>query len=114
VLKVEDEVDIINCPPVSARKRFALQNIIRSPELQRNSIRAGKSYPHELNALNQLRKQQETLRQKAKEQKKLEEMQAARAERIESERKRGEEKKARRQKAPFSLASGAPTDAMEL
>ncbi|KIJ22596.1 hypothetical protein M422DRAFT_196989, partial [Sphaerobolus stellatus SS14] len=31
-LKIGDEVLIRNCPPVSARKRFALEKIIRSPE----------------------------------------------------------------------------------
>lgn len=34
VLRIDDEVVIRNCPPVSARKRFILDQILRSPETQ--------------------------------------------------------------------------------
>ena len=34
VLRIDDEVSIRNCPPVSARKRFILDQILRSPETQ--------------------------------------------------------------------------------
>lgn len=32
VLKVNDTVLIRNCPPISARKRFELEKILKSPE----------------------------------------------------------------------------------
>jgi hypothetical protein len=34
VLRINDEVLIRNCPPISARKRFTLDQILRSPETQ--------------------------------------------------------------------------------
>ena len=34
VLRIDDEVIIRNCPPISARKRFTLDLILRSPETQ--------------------------------------------------------------------------------
>jgi len=34
ILRINDEVLIRNCPPVSARKRFTLDQILRSPETQ--------------------------------------------------------------------------------
>jgi len=33
-LRINDEVIIRNCPPISARKRFTLDQILRSPETQ--------------------------------------------------------------------------------
>ena len=35
VLKLNDKVAIQNCPPVSARKRFALYKVLKSPENER-------------------------------------------------------------------------------
>jgi len=34
VLRINDEVVIRNCPPISARKRFTLDQVLRSPETQ--------------------------------------------------------------------------------
>ncbi|KAH8998042.1 hypothetical protein EDB92DRAFT_1837568 [Lactarius akahatsu] len=34
-LRAEDSVLIRNCPPISARKRFTLEKIVRSPETER-------------------------------------------------------------------------------
>jgi len=34
VLRIDDEVLIRNCPPISARKRFTLDQVLRSPETQ--------------------------------------------------------------------------------
>ncbi|KAH9063268.1 hypothetical protein EDB87DRAFT_1604911 [Lactarius vividus] len=34
-LRTEDSVLIRNCPPISARKRFTLEKIVRSPETER-------------------------------------------------------------------------------
>jgi len=34
VLRIDDEVLIRNCPPISARKRFTLDQVFRSPETQ--------------------------------------------------------------------------------
>ncbi|TFK48097.1 hypothetical protein OE88DRAFT_1665192 [Heliocybe sulcata] len=34
-LRLEDTVLIRNCPPISARKRFTLAKILKSPEAQR-------------------------------------------------------------------------------
>lgn len=34
VLRINDEVLIRNCPPISARKRFTVDQILRSPETQ--------------------------------------------------------------------------------
>ncbi|KLO17854.1 nucleic acid-binding protein [Schizopora paradoxa] len=39
-LRMEDRVVIINCPPVSARKRFALHKILKSPEAERDAKHA--------------------------------------------------------------------------
>lgn len=36
VLRVDDSVLIRNCPPVSARKRFTLEKVVRSPETERD------------------------------------------------------------------------------
>jgi len=33
-LRIDDQVSIRNCPPISARKRFTLDQILRSPETQ--------------------------------------------------------------------------------
>jgi len=33
-LRINDEVVIRNCPPISARKRFTLDQVLRSPETQ--------------------------------------------------------------------------------
>lgn len=107
VLKLEDEVQIINCPPVSARKRFALKDIVDSPELKRESIRKGADYQIALTALNNRRQVLESKRKAQKAQEELKEMKEAHSERIESERRRGEEKKALRAKTPFVLAAAA-------
>jgi len=107
MLKMEDEVQIINCPPVSARKRFALKEIMDSPELKRESIRKGADYQKALTVLNNRREVLESKRRALKEREKLKEMEEARSERIESERRRGEEKKALREKTPFVLAAEA-------
>ncbi|KIY50585.1 nucleic acid-binding protein [Fistulina hepatica ATCC 64428] len=40
VLLKDDHVIIRNCPPISARKRFKLENILRSPETERRRARA--------------------------------------------------------------------------
>lgn len=37
---MEDKVIIINCPPVSARKRFALHKILKSPDAERDAKHA--------------------------------------------------------------------------
>lgn len=105
MLKAEDEVRIINCPPISARKRFTLRHIIHSPELQRESLRSGKDYQTALARLNEQRDIQEGQRRAAAKAKQLEEMKAAREERIEEERRRGEAKKAARKKVPFTLTA---------
>ncbi|KAF8922705.1 hypothetical protein CPB85DRAFT_71485 [Mucidula mucida] len=39
-LRQDDVVIIRNCPPVSARKRFKLERVIKSPEAQRQLRRA--------------------------------------------------------------------------
>jgi hypothetical protein len=39
-LRVEDSVLIRNCPPVSARKRFTLEKVVRSPETERDLAHA--------------------------------------------------------------------------
>jgi len=33
-LRINDKVMIRNCPPISARKRFTLEHIVRSPETE--------------------------------------------------------------------------------
>ncbi|CAA7259941.1 unnamed protein product [Cyclocybe aegerita] len=38
-LRTEDIVTIRNCPPVSARKRFKLEKILKSPETEREIAR---------------------------------------------------------------------------
>ncbi|KAL0565405.1 hypothetical protein V5O48_016620 [Marasmius crinis-equi] len=38
-LQKDDLVIIRNCPPVSARKRFKLEQIIKSPETERKKLR---------------------------------------------------------------------------
>ena len=40
VLRVDDSVLIRNCPPVSARKRFTLEKVVRSPETERDLAHA--------------------------------------------------------------------------
>jgi len=42
-LRHEDTVLIRNCPPVSARKRFKLEKVIQSPEMEREAARAQRS-----------------------------------------------------------------------
>ncbi len=37
---MDDKVIIINCPPVSARKRFALHKILKSPDAERDAKHA--------------------------------------------------------------------------
>jgi len=37
---MEDKVIIVNCPPVSARKRFALHKILKSPDAERDAKHA--------------------------------------------------------------------------
>ncbi|EIM87485.1 nucleic acid-binding protein, partial [Stereum hirsutum FP-91666 SS1] len=39
-LRVEDEVRIRNCPPISARKRFKLEKVLFSPEGERDAAHA--------------------------------------------------------------------------
>ncbi|KAH9994545.1 hypothetical protein BJV74DRAFT_831114 [Russula compacta] len=39
-LRVEDSVLIRNCPPISARKRFTLEKVVRSPETERDFAHA--------------------------------------------------------------------------
>ncbi|KAI0321498.1 hypothetical protein OF83DRAFT_1051085 [Amylostereum chailletii] len=39
-LRLDDAVVIRNCPPVSARKRFALDRVLRSPERERAQAHA--------------------------------------------------------------------------
>lgn len=39
-LRKDDVVIIRNCPPVSARKRFKLERIVKSPETEREQLRA--------------------------------------------------------------------------
>ncbi|KAK1233027.1 hypothetical protein PQX77_003830 [Marasmius sp. AFHP31] len=38
-LKKDDVVIIRNCPPVSARKRFRLERVVKSPETERQILR---------------------------------------------------------------------------
>ncbi|KAG7099112.1 hypothetical protein E1B28_000985 [Marasmius oreades] len=39
-LRKDDVVIIRNCPPISARKRFKLERIVKSPETEREKLRA--------------------------------------------------------------------------
>ncbi|KAF9229157.1 nucleic acid-binding protein [Gyrodon lividus] len=39
-LRLRDNVLIRNCPPISARKRFTLEKILRSPETERELAHA--------------------------------------------------------------------------
>ncbi len=39
-LRVDDSVLIRNCPPVSARKQFTLEKVVRSPETERDLAHA--------------------------------------------------------------------------
>jgi len=39
-LRIDDSVLIRNCPPVSARKRFMLEKVVRSPETERDHVYA--------------------------------------------------------------------------
>lgn len=39
-LRIEDEVRIRNCPPISARKRFKLEKVLFSPEGERDAAHA--------------------------------------------------------------------------
>ncbi|KAH7912599.1 nucleic acid-binding protein [Hygrophoropsis aurantiaca] len=36
VLRLDDTVLIRNCPPISARKRFKLEKVLKSPETERD------------------------------------------------------------------------------
>ena len=45
VLRVKDEVLIRNCPPISARKRFTLDQVLRSPETQHELMHKNSSQP---------------------------------------------------------------------
>jgi uncharacterized FlgJ-related protein len=109
VMKVEDVVKIINCPPISARKRFTLQRIIKSPELKRVSIRKGKNYEEELSSLNDFYQGQQNARKEEILLKKLKEMKEAHTKRVEEERRRGEEKKALRKKIPYNFVAETAT-----
>ena len=42
-LRMNDEILIQNCPPVSARKRFRLLQVLRSPEGERERDRASET-----------------------------------------------------------------------
>ena len=44
-LRIEDSVLIRNCPPVSARKRFTLEKVVRSPETERDLLHAAVETP---------------------------------------------------------------------
>jgi hypothetical protein len=109
VLKVEDTVKIINCPPVSARKRFALHRIVESPELKRESTRNGRDYLEELKKLNGFYKGQESRRRNDKVARLKEELAKEKEEQIKEERRRGEEKKALREKKPFMQSAETRT-----
>ena len=37
---MQDTVLIRNCPPISARKRFTLEKVIKSPEREREALHA--------------------------------------------------------------------------
>ncbi|TCD61555.1 hypothetical protein EIP91_008267 [Steccherinum ochraceum] len=39
-LRIHDIVSIRNCPPISARKRFTLENIFKSPETEHDELLA--------------------------------------------------------------------------
>ncbi|GBE78789.1 predicted protein [Sparassis crispa] len=39
-LRLGDTVLIRNCPPISARKRFTLENVLKSPEAERDELHA--------------------------------------------------------------------------
>jgi hypothetical protein len=39
-LKLDDRVIIRNCPPISARKRFTLETVLKSPETERTQSAA--------------------------------------------------------------------------
>lgn len=39
-LRINDTVLIRNCPPISARKRFALEKVLKSPETERDEMHA--------------------------------------------------------------------------
>ncbi|ETW77233.1 hypothetical protein HETIRDRAFT_327712, partial [Heterobasidion irregulare TC 32-1] len=40
-LRMDDSVLIRNCPPISARKRFTLEKVVKSPEQERERAHAG-------------------------------------------------------------------------
>ncbi|GLB36035.1 putative ribosomal protein S17 [Lyophyllum shimeji] len=42
-LRKDDVVTIRNCPPISARKRFTVEKVLRSPEGERELARAAKA-----------------------------------------------------------------------
>ena len=50
VLRVDDSVLIRNCPPVSARKRFELAKVVRSPETERDLAHATAVETHSLSS----------------------------------------------------------------
>ncbi|KAI0070099.1 nucleic acid-binding protein, partial [Panus rudis PR-1116 ss-1] len=39
-LRIDDTVLVRNCPPISARKRFRLEKILKSPETEREEMHA--------------------------------------------------------------------------
>ncbi|KAI0826871.1 hypothetical protein BC628DRAFT_1286356, partial [Trametes gibbosa] len=39
-LRMKDTVLIRNCPPISARKRFTLEKVVKSPEREREALHA--------------------------------------------------------------------------
>lgn len=39
-LRIDDTVLVRNCPPISARKRFTLEKILKSPETERDEMHA--------------------------------------------------------------------------
>ena len=40
-LRINDTVLIRNCPPISARKRFTLETVLKSPETEHDELLAG-------------------------------------------------------------------------
>ena len=101
VLRLEDEVKIVNCPPVSARKRFALQTILNSEALKRackQSTSEGKprDYEKAIDRLNLRRRLKNQALAEAKEAKEEAERIAAKEARVKEEMERAEKNRLRR------------------
>ncbi|KAH9884393.1 hypothetical protein C8Q73DRAFT_660940 [Cubamyces lactineus] len=47
-LRMHDTVLIRNCPPISARKRFTLEKVLKSPEREREELHARQAAEHDL------------------------------------------------------------------